>query len=76
MRESTVQLVGPGDVTIYLEYNLIYNQQHTYQLMDLCFQRQIYRIKSEIEEVAEHLNIDHIMFNGPKIEVEKLNSTN
>ena len=49
MSESTVQLVGPGDVTIYLEYNLIYNQQHTYQLMDLCFQRQEYRIKSVFE---------------------------
>ena len=44
--------------------------------MDLCFQRQIFWNKSEIEEVAEHLNIDCIMINGPKLEVEKLNSTN
>ena len=44
--------------------------------MDLCFQLQAYRIKSEIEEVAEHLNIDHIMFNGPKLEIERLDSSN
>ena len=44
--------------------------------MDLCFQLDTHRLKSGIEEVAEHLNLDEIMFNGPKLEVEKLDSTN
>ena len=43
--------------------------------MDLCFQVHTKKINSDIEEAAEHLNIDHIMFNAPKVEVERLDST-